>query len=406
MYVFKATLLSLLVTSFVGHDYLLAASDYQEQLLTELLLAEPGSVIEIPEGQYEIDVQLSLSVDQVTIRGQGQGKSVLNFKNQNEGGEGLSITGNGVVLEDFTIEDTPGDGIKVSYADGITIRSVEVRWNGGPKAENGAYGFYPVRSRNVLIEGSVVSGASDAGIYVGQSENIIVRRNTVFENVAGIEIENSRQADVYHNYVYANTGGILVFDMPDLKVVGERCRIFGNVVTANNTPNFSPPSNSVGDVPTGTGIMVMANQKVEIFDNLITDHATTNLLLTSYFLTQRPINDEAYDPYVEAIYIYDNSFRNGGFDPKGGSSESSQILVEALKGLIGLPFPDIIWGGYRNPTHIDEVDVSLKEEFKICIQNNHKVSFIDLDLQNDLASLSRDLGKHDCSFTPMEPVTF
>jgi parallel beta-helix repeat protein len=68
---------------------------------------------------------------------------------------------------------------------------VRVEWTNGPDENNGAYGLYPVQSSNVLIEESVVIGASDAGIYVGQSNNIIVRNSRVEFNVAGIEIENS-----------------------------------------------------------------------------------------------------------------------------------------------------------------------------------------------------------------------
>ena len=36
--------------------------------------------------------------------------------------------------------------------------------------------LYPVESTNVLIDGCVAIGASDAGIYVGQSQNIIVQK--------------------------------------------------------------------------------------------------------------------------------------------------------------------------------------------------------------------------------------
>src|SRR3546814_1516361 len=79
------------------------------------------------------------------------------------------------------------------------MRRVRAEWTGGPSTDNGAYGLYPVQVDNVLIEDSVVKGASDAGIYVGQSTNIIVRNNRAEGNVAGIEIENSTGADVYGN---------------------------------------------------------------------------------------------------------------------------------------------------------------------------------------------------------------
>ena len=65
--------------------------------------------------------------------------------------------------------------------------------------------------KDVLIDGCVAIGASDAGIYVGQSQNIIVKNSIAQYNVAGIEIENSFYADVFDNLTSHNTGGILVF---------------------------------------------------------------------------------------------------------------------------------------------------------------------------------------------------
>ena len=128
---------------------------------------------------------------------------------------------------------------------------------------------------DVVIEGCKVAGASDAGIYVGQSKNIIVRRNTVEKNVAGIEIENSTQADVYENLATDNSGGILVFTMPDLPTKdGRLCRVFNNKVLANNHDNFAPKGNIVATVPPGTGIMIMANDQVEVFDNTIEKNQT------------------------------------------------------------------------------------------------------------------------------------
>src|SRR5690606_17583393 len=123
----------------------------------------------------------------------------------------------------------------------------------------GAYGLYPVQCTDVLIEDSVARAASDAGIYVGQSTNIIVRRNLAEYNVAGIEIENSFDADVHDNVARHNTGGVLVFNLPGLQVKnGARTRIFDNQIYENNTPNFAPPGNIVGKVPTGTGFASIA----------------------------------------------------------------------------------------------------------------------------------------------------
>ena len=155
----------------------------------------------------------------MTIRGQGPDKTILSFKDQGQGtgGEGLLVTSKeDVTLEDLAVEDARGDGIKANGTKRIVFRNIRTEWTGGPKETNGGYGIYPVLCTDVVIEGCKVIGASDAGIYVGQSENIIVRRNTVEKNVAGIEIENSTRADVYENVATDNSGGILVFTMPDL----------------------------------------------------------------------------------------------------------------------------------------------------------------------------------------------
>ena len=135
---------------------------------------------------------MSSSVDNIVIRGTGtdnESGTVLRFDNQSSGAQGILATGNNFVIEDIAVENTPGDSIRVEGSNGVTIRRVRVEWTDGPNENNGAYGLYPVQTRNVLIEDSEVRGASDAGVYVGQSEIIIVRRNYAWENVAGIELK-------------------------------------------------------------------------------------------------------------------------------------------------------------------------------------------------------------------------
>ena len=239
---------------------------FEKDLQTALIEAKPGSTVELPEGRFNINGTLSLTVPNVTIRGQGIGKTVLSYKNQKTGAAGMLVTGNNFTLDGLTIEDTKGDGVKINNADGVTIRRVRVEWTGGPNEKNGSYGIYPVQCKNVLIEDSASIGAADAGIYVGQSKNIIVRRNRAEYNVAGIEIENSEGADVYENVATNNAGGLLVFGLPDLPVKGSRnTRVFNNQVFGNNTQNFAPKGNMVAKVPTGTGVLVLATHQADVY---------------------------------------------------------------------------------------------------------------------------------------------
>ena len=111
---------------------------------------------------------------------------------------------------------------------------------------------------------------------------MILRRNRVEFNVAGIEIENSTGADVHDNTATNNAGGILVFNLPGLQVFGERTRVYNNQSFENNTLNFAPAGNIVAGVPTGTGIMILANDQIEVFGNSLRDNNSSQITLISY----------------------------------------------------------------------------------------------------------------------------
>ena len=175
--------------------------DYYDELQTKLIMASSGETILLPKGF--IPLNRSLWVDglsDVTIQGHGIDQTILSFKDQIEGSEGLKIINSkNIVLKDFTIEDSKGDLIKVENTSGIDFINLKAQWTGKPKKTNGAYGLYPVNCDRVLIDRCIAIGASDAGIYVGQSKMITVRNSEAYHNVAGIEIENSYYADVYNN---------------------------------------------------------------------------------------------------------------------------------------------------------------------------------------------------------------
>lgn len=335
---------------------LAAGPDLETRAQAALIAAQPKTIIELPAGTYNFLGELSNSVDNIVLRGQGMTASdgtVLNFAGQTSGSQGIFGTGNNFVVEDLAVEDTPGDGIKVEGSNGVTFRRVRVEWTNGPDEDNGPYGLYPVQTRNVLIEDCEVRGASDAGVYVGQSEIIIVRRNYVYENVAGIEIENSKFADVYDNNTTGNTGGILVFDLPGPPVQGgEATRVFNNMIVDNNEPNFAPAGNIVGTVPSGTGLMIMANDDIEVFDNTIIGNQSFGSLIVSYYFVDYLIGKPTYDPVPEKIYIHDNTMSNNAYNPQGDAALVGQVLGESTdhyydssgvgtdSGILLVEFPD------------------------------------------------------------------
>src|SRR5579884_4190151 len=388
-----ATLLVFLLISACARKagLISAGPGFEKELQTALIEAKPGSTVELPEGRFNMTGTLSLTVPNVTVRGRGIGKTVLSYKNQKTGAAGMLATGNGFTLEDVSIEDTKGDGVKINNADGVTVRRLHVEWTGGPNEKNGSYGIYPVQCKNVLIEDSASVGAADAGIYVGQSKNIIVRRNRAEYNVAGIEIENSDGADVYDNVATNNAGGLLVFGLPDLPVQGSRnTRVFNNQVYANNTQNFAPKGNTVAKVPTGTGVLVLATHQADIFKNVIRDNNTVNVTIISYQSTGNPINDAKYDPYVTGVYVHENQVGAGGANPAG-------IAADVLAPKFGKPLPGIMWDGI--------VDSKISADPRICIHNNGDTTFLNYDAAGGFKKVSSDLKPHACELPALAAIT-
>lgn len=374
---------------------------FRAALQRQLIEARPGEVIEIPAGHYSLPRGLSLNVSGVTLRGAGMDETILSFAGQLQGAEGLLVNASDIIIEDLAIEDTPGDGLKVNEGRNVVIRRVRAEWTRGPHEDNGAYGIYPVQVDNLLLEDCVAIGASDAGIYVGQSRNVVVRNNRAERNVAGIEVENTIGADVYGNLVRENTGGILVFNMPDLPQPGHSTRVYQNRIEDNNTPNFGAEGTPVASVPAGSGVVINSNDQVEIFDNFITRNETANVIVSSYFATGYQGTREmapGYDPWPETIFIHGNRFEGGGSSPDGLKLQALRVAVAGFGGRL----PDVLWDGYANPDKLDK-DGRLLPEFAICVDND-PAQVLNADLPNDSARLVTGDRQHRCQHAPLPPV--
>ena len=315
------------------------SADAYIEIQEALILASPGDTIKLSNGVYELEDSLSIDVEGISFSGSDINKTILSFEKQQTGAQGLLITSDNVTLSNFAVVNAKGDAIKAKGVDNIKFIKVKTEWTGGPKETNGAYGLYPVESTNILIDNCVAIGASDAGIYVGQSQNIIVKNSRAEFNVAGIEIENSYFADVFNNIATNNTGGILVFDLPGLpQQGGHHVRVFNNKIINNNTDNFAPEGNIVGEVPRGTGVIVQANSLVDIFQNTIGENETINIAIVTY---PYETEDESYNPHPRNVQIYNNTFGKSGYRPDLETGELAKMLFE----LSGGDMPDIFWDG-------------------------------------------------------------
>jgi len=356
--------------------------------------AQPGQVICFHEGVYKLHDELTLTTSGVELRGSNtEVGTVLDFDGQQSGANGLSVTADHFKLTRITVMNTAGDAVRVDKSDDVTFSFVTVTWK-GPSSQNGAYGLYPVESHHVIIDHCKVSFASDAGIYVGQSDHVIVRQSEALHNVAGIEIENTTDAEVVDNYAHDNVGGILVFNLPNLPVKdGKRAKVHGNRVLNNNQQSFAAPGSIVSMVPSGTGMLVLSTDFNELHNNTVAGNQSVGLAVISYLLIGRSdyMTDMQYDLYPQGNYIHDNQFSHNGYNP--------QDVALVLAAGIGMhTVPDLLWDGYVDAMRTDP---SLRN----CFQANTG-SFVFMDAQNRFHAPSTDIAPYTCTGTALPAVTW
>lgn len=374
-----------------------------ESTLQKLLIeAKDGERILLPEGTFSFKRGLSFNdIPNVTIKGMGKGKTILSFKGQIEGAEGVIVkNAKNITLEGFTVQDTKGDAIKVQASENVKMIDLETTWTNGASPENGGYGLYPISCNNVLMEKCEASYAMDAGIYVGQSNNVVVRNNYAHHNVAGLEIENTRNGEVYDNIAKHNAAGMLIFDMPDLpQANGYKIKFFNNLMEDNNGPNFSKPGIVVNTLPPGSGMIIMAHNDIEAYNNTIKNHKSVGIGINSWLFTGQPFQSKDYDPFCNNINIHDNVIE-GVQGPPDATTDFGKLFTA----IFGGKSYDIVIDGIYNPAAIDEKG----NPTGICLKNNGEVTFRNLNAgmggtpQEIMKNMDDDISKFNCDLPNMD----
>ena len=419
-----------------------------------------GTTIILGEGTYMMPNVLQLEgASDLSLIGQGIDKTVLDFSEMVVQDNGVFATGtDGILVQDFTVVDAVKDGIRIENSDGVTFRRIRATWTTEGDSTNGAYGIYPVRVSNVLVEDSYAENASDAGLYVGQCQHAIIRNNVVRGNVAGLEIENTQYADVYGNLAEDNTGGIVVFDLPGNPIVGRDVRIFDNVIRNNNRRNFAP-TGVVKEIPAGTGTFALSSRRVEITNNTYEGNQTVDIAIINGLLVEgavadwslvkadlvgdwedldlpvgqsvrmenvagdgeepnmQPVLDEEGQPVYDddpdkiANNVSENIVISG--NTHSGSGTKPDAFVEFGQGLIvayGMSVPNVMYEMTGESSFDPEDASAASNDNHICVggNTNGNMGIVSLDTSS-LAGLTLDgFGPFDCDTllgAPIEPVT-
>jgi len=268
--------------------------------------ARPGDTIEVLAGVYSETVLFD--IDDVTLRGVPEDGRRPLLDGRGELADGIIGSGRGLTIEGLDLANYTANGVMLNLSEEIVLRDITA-------TNTGLYGLYPVESIGVRVEGCRVTGARDAGIYVGQCKDVVVRGCEASGNVTGIEIENCVGALVEENLVTDNAGGLLVFLLPNNpSKVSRGCLLRNNEVLANNHENFAAEGATVAGVPSGTGVLILAADDVEVTSNVIHDNKTCGVAVLSLAnLPGKKSGGVDVDPWPDRVWVHDNDLvKNGG----------------------------------------------------------------------------------------------
>ncbi|WCL50218.1 parallel beta-helix domain-containing protein [Leptospira sp. GIMC2001] len=367
-----------------------------KELQTVLNSLEECTTVELTAGTFVFNNSVSISsVNGITLKGAGKKATILKFVEAgNVNGVDVEAS-NSFTIRDLKILDSPKNGLEIRLSENIIIDNIEVTWSatsGEDMKKNGAYGVYPVNVVNVLLQNTDTFYASDAGLYVGQCINALVRYNRAEYNVMGLEIENTINADVYENIVTNNTGGFLAYDLNKNTIVSRNIRVYKNKIMNNNNPNFAS-TGIVKTVPAGIGMVLTSIRDIEIYDNEFGSNNSTDIGIVSGLVSETPNFSEwpmnnwrAYN-----IYLHDNSFGGGsGSAVDNGKTNVTDrplgVLVKlvndavntfnASKGLKPEPVPNIMYDGVEPGFTILAMTTwfgnNPGNHNNICLKNNNK----------------------------------
>ena len=277
-----------------------------ESIAAALEQVGPGAVIEVEPGLYH--EALVVDTPNVTLRGIVRGPERPVLDGRGTLNDGVIASGSPFTMTGFAVRHYKGNGVSTQGVDGVFLTDLVID-------DTGLYGVYPVQSKNITVTHCTATRIRDAAIYVGESEGALVAMNWVHHNVAGIEIENTNDAEVRDNLVHDNTAGILVFVLPG-KVLkeGRRTRVHRNWVVRNNTPNFGDPESIVGSLPHGIGILLMGADDSVVENNQVRENASLGIAVTR-LAEQHAKKDPSLEPMTDAARIVANHLDANGTAP-------------------------------------------------------------------------------------------
>jgi parallel beta-helix repeat protein len=331
-----------------------------------LLLSHPaGAATIVVNGSIQAAVDAAQDGDTISIPPGIYREHVVVTKN------GLSLqASHGAVLEGSHL--APGDetGILVESPeqdgriDGFGLSGLKVRNESGAGlilvgvdgfavsnsgfTDTGDEGIFALGCNGGVIDKTNVSGAVRVGIELDQDASVTVSNSSVTACTVGIAAESCLNSTIRQNQVSRNSAGILTDLRPDYETSYEGAQgasITNNLVSANNRPNpFSPQGGDpLGLLPSGTGILNIGLDNVEISGNLLVLNGSFGIGVISF--PQLPPTHPSGDVSDEPNFHPDNTSVHQNRLLGNGRSPDPRLQ------LTGLHPADLIWDGTGTGNH-------------------------------------------------------
>ena len=223
-------------------------------------------------------------------------------------------------LQGFTVRGFSRFGVYLACVSGFRITDTI-------STDNGEYAIFPVASQHGRLSRS--QGArtrSDACLYVGEDDDVLVDHSLATDCQIGFEIENSRHVTMRDNVSRGNTAGIIVDVINDrLTTECTDNRVEHNVFDANNRASTALPGDDTADLQPGIGMVIAGADRTSVRHNTLSGNSLAGLTLVDFCLDRAAIcamPGLEIDPHPDGNRIVANTFTGNGsavlYLPNGG----------------------------------------------------------------------------------------
>lgn len=293
----------------------------------------PGEYVETHGGQAAVLVEKSLQL--IGLNEDGEVKILPGPGNT----EGIFVRGTAdafiedILIEGFTVDGFSENGIWTFYT-----RNFEIRNNNVGNSDH--VGIYPQLSAQGLVRDNTAFGGLDSAMWVSGSEDIRVIDNEVYGAPIGLQVNVSKNVEVERITASDNVVGIALTH-PLASGLGENVdlafgyrsesvRFADSEVFENNLPN--PVSGGlVGQLPTGTGLLMAGHDRTYVEDSSFTDNDYAGLVLVDFCLVT---GDTDEDCAPDDNTIVRNTITGNGTNPPDTpfGALASDVIVVAGEG--------------------------------------------------------------------------